>query len=161
MNEMFDPLRVKPILEQTLASVLAEMAFLDCVPATLVSPQQVADLSHCVAIDVLKPGSFRIEIRVGDVFRKKIISMLFDPEADAEPGLGSDASEEDLLLEILNVLAGNFISQYFGADASAKLELPRYLYFTDPAEGEIVAETIMDSEGELIKVALRSVRYRY
>jgi hypothetical protein len=159
MNEMFDSLRVKSILEDTLTTVLAEMAFLDCVPA---SPDKVggpAACDHCVAIDALKPGSFRIEMRVGEAFRKKIITMLFDP--GSEGPAGSDTSEADMLLEILNVLTGNFISAYFGQESSPKLELPRYLFFTDPAEGEIVTQILMDAEGDLIQVVLRSVRYRY
>jgi hypothetical protein len=153
---MFDRALVKDLLETTLASVLADMAFLDCVPAA--GPEgAAASLEHCAAIDALKPGSFRIELRVGEAFRKKIVAMLFD-EAAGGQGI---ASETDLLLEILNVLAGNFITGYFGDSAMPKLELPRYLYVTDPAEGEVVAETWMDAEGDPLRITLRSVRYRY
>lgn len=157
MDEMFEPQRVKRLLEETLMAVLADMAFLDCAPASAPSATEVNAFSHCVSIDILKPGSFRIELRVSDVFRKKIISMLFDSGMDGSTA----ANEADLLLEILNVFTGNFITGYFGPETAPKLELPRYLYFTDPAEGNIVAETWMNAEGDLIQVTLRSVRYRY
>jgi hypothetical protein len=159
MNEMFDPLRVKAVLEETLTTVLADMAFLDCQPVSTPDQAVLTGLSHCVAIDALKPGSFRIEIRVGEAFRKKIVSMLFDAST-AEPG-SPEASEADLLLEILNVATGNFMTTYFGPECAPKLELPRYLYFSDPAEGNVVAQTFMDAEGDFIQVTLRSIRYRY
>jgi hypothetical protein len=159
MNEMFEPDRVKMILEQTLSSVLADMAFLDCqVPVNQV-PGDRSGLTHCVAIDALKPGSFRIELRVSEAFRKKVIGMIVEP--DAGPSTDMDSSEADFLLEILNVLAGNFLTAYFGQEFEPKLELPRYLFFSDPTDGKAVAETWMDAEGELIEITLRSIRYRY
>lgn len=159
MNEMFDKVRVKSTLEETVTSVLAEMTFLDCLPVVQINAEELAELSHCVAVDALKPGSFRLEIRVSKNFQKKIMAMLFDTKP--QESNSQDSSEADLLLEILNVMTGNFITQYFGASAAPKLELPRYLYFNDPAEGDIVATTIFDAEGDLIQVTLRSVRYRY
>ena len=159
MKEMFDADRVRNVLGDTINSVLAEMAFLDCHEAAPGLPVAKPDTEHCVAIDVLKPGSFRIELRVGEQFRKKIISLLFDPAAADSPS--QDKAEADLLLEILNVVAGNFISGYFGAQTAAKLELPRYLYYSDPAEGEIVAEIALDAESDPILATLRSIRYRY
>ena len=159
MNDMFDAERVKPILEETVASVLAEMAFIDCLPAQAPSPEALAQLSHCVAIDALKPGSFRLELRVAEQFRRKIINLLFDTES--ETLANQDSTEADLLLEILNVMTGNFITQYFGSEAAPKLELPRYLYFTDTSEGDVVTNAVLDAEGDLIQVTLRSIRYRY
>ncbi len=152
MNDAIDPARARTDLMEAVASTFADMAFIDVEAA---APGVAAgDIPSPVraAIDVLRPVSCRIEIECPSSLKERIEATLFQ---------GDGASEEDSLLEILNVAAGLFLSAYFGPGADIKLELPRYLYFSEGPEDAVLAEASADAEGELLRVVLRSIRYRY
>jgi hypothetical protein len=132
----------------------------------------VAQPEARAAIDALEPVSCSIELRMGDSLRRRISDILFSGQA-AGGSANGDASD-DALLELLNVIAGSFLTDYFGPGGEIKLDLPRYLYFGDDAastgrevpEGQssgsrVVAELDLDAEGEPLKAVLSSVRYRY
>ncbi|HRW23835.1 MAG TPA: chemotaxis protein CheX [Spirochaetia bacterium] len=106
-------------------------------------------------MDILKPLSCRLELRMPRSLYAGIVELLGSGDADAadEP--------EDAVLEMVNVLAGSFISERFGPGADMKLELPCYLYGADQASGVPIAGVGCDAEGEPFSVLLTSVRYRY
>ncbi len=155
MSETIDPVRAARLLMETLSSTLADIAFIDIEPARGegVGREIVAPVR--AAIDVLKPVSCRIEIECPVSLKERIEATIF------QGGQGAGAGEEDSLLEILNVAAGVFLTAYYGPGTDIKLELPQYLYFSDGAEGEILAKVSGDAEGEPLRAVLRSIRYRY
>ncbi len=74
---------------------------------------------------------------------------------------GSDWNElhdpeiDDCLLEILNVLAGNFLNEYCGNDAKHDMSLPGLLF--DEKEmslSEAPSENYFDAEGTIFKIAI-------
>lgn len=151
MMPTLDPARAASLLMETISSTFADMAFVDIEPERSPEPKGIADPVRA-AIDVLRPISCRLELECPGSLKKRIEETLF---------MGAGGGEEDALLEILNVTAGQFLSAYFGAGTDIKLELPHYLYFSDGSEGEVLAEAAGDAEGEAIRAALRTVRYRY
>ena len=166
MTEPFDPSRAAPMLEAAVSRVFADMAFIDAEKAQ--RPVQVAQPEARAAIDALEPVSCSIELRMGDSLRRRISDILFSGQA------ASGAASDDALLELLNVIAGSFLTDYFGPGGEIKLDLPRYLYFGDDAASSgreaqeaqssgsrVVAELDLDAEGEPLKAVLSSVRYRY
>lgn len=156
MSEAIDPAKAEATLMQALCSTFADMAFVDVEPA---APGTAGDIQDAVrvAIDVLRPVSSRIEIDCPVSLKARIEAILFQAPG---PGQHGDESPEDSLLEILNVVAGAFLTCYFGNGADIKLELPRYLFLSEE-EGAILAEVSADAEGEPLRAMLRSVRYRY
>lgn len=152
MNETIDPGRAAITLMDTLSSVFADIAFIDVEAARGEAPSVQAPLR--VAIDILRPVSCRLELECPATLKTRIDETLFQGEKPR-------GSEEDSLLEILNIAAGVFLSAYFGAGADIKLELPHYLYISDGSEGEVLAEASGDAEGEALHAVLRSIRYRY
>jgi hypothetical protein len=156
MSEAVDPAKAATTLMQALSSTFADMVFVDVEPA---GPSSAGDIQDAVrvAIDVLRPISSRIEIECPASLKARIEATLFQASG---PGQHGDESPEDSLLEILNVVAGSFLTCYFGAGADIKLELPRYLFLAEE-EGAILAEVSADAEGEPMRAMLRSVRYRY
>jgi len=157
MNEALDAVRAATALMETISSTFADIAFIDVEPARAVAGDAKAIVQPIrVAIDVLRPVSCRIEIECSTSLKQRIEATLFQGEGDGKKG-----SEEDSLLEILNVVAGVFLTAYFGSGADIKLELPQYLFFTDGPEGEVLAEASGDAEGEPIRAVLRSIRYHY
>jgi hypothetical protein len=154
MSETIDPARAAAILMETISSTFADMAFIDVEPAKEGSALAEIEAPVRAAIDVLRPVSCRLEIRCPASLRARIEATLFQ-------GQGEGRSEEDSLLEILNVAAGVFLTSYFGPGADIKLELPQYLFSSDGSEGEVLASADGDAEGEPLRAALTSIRYRY
>jgi hypothetical protein len=163
MNDAIDPARASALLLDALASTFADMAFIDVESAQaaagvgIQAPARAPTAESVrVAIDVLKPLSWRLEIECPVSLKERIEATLFQGESS-----GAREGREDSLLEILNVAAGVFLTSYFGPGADIKLELPQYLFVSDGSEGEVLAEAAADAEGESLRVVLRSIRYRY
>jgi hypothetical protein len=160
MMDSFDPKRAAEILRDTVTEVMADMAFLDAEPRGFVVGSCPAEgpeptLGSRVAIDVLRPISCRIELRSQPEFLSKVMEILFvEPE---QKGM----EREDAVLEMLNVVAGSFLTTYFGHGVEIKLELPRYVFYSDGAEGEEIACLDFDVEGFPLRIVLSSIRYRY
>jgi hypothetical protein len=154
MNQGLEASRAETLLREAMTSTLADMAFLDALPAPLSPPAADAKAEYRAAIDALKPTSCRIELRATSSFCARVASILF---ADDEGG----AAQDDALLEILNIATGKFLTDYFGPGNEVKLELPRFIYFDEGEEGSPIAAFGLDVEGESLTVSLSAVRYRY
>lgn len=166
--------RVQVALSAAVGAVFADMAFLDasCVPATSGAPADEAgaggegaaacELDVRAAIDILKPLSCSLELRMPRSLSDAIKDTL---GAGDEAGSSDGPPTDDAVLEMVNVLAGAFLSEYFGSGAPIKLELPQYLYegLEDeaPARGEPLAMLRCDAEGRPFEAYIHSVRYRY
>jgi hypothetical protein len=154
MNQNLDAERAALLLAKAVSSVFAEVAFIDVEPLPVA--QSIRE-DHCAAIDVLLPLSCRIELRIRQALLDRIAESLFPDMEEQE----KKRTAADSLLEMLNILAGIFLSSYFGQGTEIQLELPRYLYFGEQTAGQPVAAISMDAEGEPVSVLLTSVRYRY
>jgi hypothetical protein len=155
MTESFDAPRAGWELEKTVIGVLADMTFIDATPRPADASMDDSAWESRASIDVLRPMSCRIELRSPKAFLAEIIDILFAGAEDE----GTD--RDDSVLELLNVVAGSFLTSYFGPGTEIKLELPRYVFFSDGAEGEEIARLDFDAEGFPIRVSLSSIRYKY
>ncbi|HSV56022.1 MAG TPA: hypothetical protein VLH39_02810 [Magnetospirillaceae bacterium] len=159
MTDSFDTAQAAAALGESVRNVLADMAFLDAWPRT---PSGASDSPESrAAIDVLKPASFRLELRMPPDFAAKVAAIILCDEP-----AGADASDgtfrgDDTVLEILNVIAGSFVTRYFGPGAVPRLELPHFKYYADGSEGEEICSLDFDVEGLPLRVVLSSIRYRY
>lgn len=158
MNGQLDPVKAVTLLSSAVSEAFAEMAFLDAAPDSpdAAEPSPEGE-TQCAAIDVMAPLSSRIEMRVPPAIRDRVIYALFSdcPERDRKK------NAEDSILEMLNVIAGNFLSAYFGAQTELRLALPRYLYLDEKLPGTALANLRMNAEGTPFELTLYSVRYRY
>lgn len=161
MEDTIDRSRASALLMEAMASTFADMAFIDVEPVppggSRGEPSPAGEVAPGTgaaraAIDVLRPLSCRIEIECPASLKERIEATLSQ---------GEGGSEEDSLLEILNVAAGVFLTAYFGPGADIKLELPQYLFLSEGAEGTVLAEGSADAEGHALRAVLRSIRYRY
>ncbi len=150
MNETLDPSQASAALLAAVQSAFADMAFIDAEPMKTLPKEPPADRA---AIDMLKPLSLRLEIATDSRLRKRISDILFGDEGER--------NSDDAFLELVNVVAGVFLSKYYGAKSEVRLELPRYLYGANEEEGSLICEVGLDAEGETVIAALRSMRYRY
>ncbi len=151
MVEGIDVEKAQGALEAAVVSTLAEMTFVDISRAAGEVPAQADEV--CAVIDVLKPLSVQIQVFFPAALRERIIQTLFSGDWEESP------DKDDSVLELLNVIAGSFLSNYFGQGVHYKLQLPQFLYTED--EGFPLFTLNLDAEGVPFRVALRSVRYTY
>lgn len=148
--ENMDLERAGLALANAVQTAMADMVFID---TTKTEERPRLQLEDRAAIDILKPLSLRLEVSASPKLRGRIADILYGEE--------SEWNKDDAFLELLNVSAGIFLSEYYGPGMEVRLELPRYLYVKDEEEGEAVAEAGFDAEGEPMLATLRSIRYRY
>jgi len=158
MRENIESGKATVLLAESVSSVFADMAFIDVQEVFDESsfPDESAE-ERCVTIDVLSPLSCRIELRINQALRDKIVENLFGGNLDSI----QKKNGEDSLLEMLNIITGSFLSAYFGAGTEIQLELPQYQYFNEQSQGQNVAKVLMLAENEPLSITLNSVRYRY
>jgi hypothetical protein len=162
MTDNFNAENAERILAECVISVFGEMAFIDVVRSendkgsASMSVKRSKD-ERRAAIDVLAPLTCRIELKINTPLRDRITETLFGEIGESE----IKKTAEDPLLEMLNIIAGTFLSSYFGSGTDIQLELPRYLYSGEQSSGQEIAALRMDAEGEPVDVILSSVRYRY
>lgn len=157
MNDTLDPERAREALAKCVTAVFADLAFLDAQPAGEDRQVEARD-TRIASIAVLMPLSCRIKLKIPGSLRDRIAETLFSGMEGKAADLRKNA--EDSILEILNIVAGAFLSAYFGQGTEIRLELPEFLY-SDDDDGQTVTRIAMDAEGETIEVSLSSVRYRY
>lgn len=152
MKESIDASKAATALCAATTSLFADMVFIDavCVPESI-HDRPLVPYDVCVAIDILKPLSCTLEFRMPRSLSDQIVETL-----------GSDdPSADDAVLEMVNIMAGVFISEYFGSGATIKLELPMYVYEPPADEDTPIAVALGDAEGTRFETLIRSVRYRY
>ena len=155
MMEGFDSARAGAALMKAVIDGMADMAFLDAVPRPLEPVPASGPLGFHAAIDVLRPVSCRIELQSREELLERITDILFEASAPEGP------EREDAVLELLNVIAGSFLTAYFGPGTDIKLELPRCMFSSGGDEGDSIARIDFDAEGSPLRVSLSSIRYRY
>lgn len=159
MSEAYDPARAGSALAEAVTCAFGDMTFLDAEP---LPSGRAADLPDSLPeetraiIDLLRPASARLELRIPSELRARMLEILY---SGGEEGGGEE--RDDSILELLNVIAGQFVTRYFGRGGDVKLELPRYLYFHEDFEGDAVLDLAFDAEGSPFRVILSSIRYRY
>jgi hypothetical protein len=153
--ESLDTEKAKSALSSAVIATFAEMAFMDVVPriSSAAGTELHAGERTCAVIDVLKPLSVQIQCFFPSALRDRIVDTLFAGD------WSETQDKDDSVLELLNVIAGNFLSEYFGQGVAYKLQLPQFLYSED--EGQPLISIDMDAEGVPFRVAIRSVRYTY
>lgn len=152
MNADIDAARAAALLTKAIVDVCADTAFIDVMPAR--TPIEEGAGFDGAAIDVLRPLSFALELYFTPQFGAKVAGALY-----AEGS--TDAHARDSILEMLNIAAGTFLSDYCGAGADIKLELPRFLPGGPERSGDEACSLDFDAEGMPLRAVLRPIRYRY
>ena len=83
MSETIESGKASVLLADSVSSVFADMAFIDVQEVFEESafPEDSSD-ERCVTIDVLAPLSCRIELRINQALRDKIVENLFGSDPD-------------------------------------------------------------------------------
>ncbi|GAB1483921.1 hypothetical protein MASR2M78_27380 [Treponema sp.] len=160
-----DSATAKRALFEAASAVFGEMAFMDANPIETEHKMEMDTIR--VAIDMLKPLSYRLELEYSSSLAVKIADTLYGEaevaldEDENMPSALADRSRDDSSLEMLNVMAGTFLSSCFGAGTPFKLELPFFQFGEADVSGPVIARVDLDVEGLPASLILRSIRYRY
>ena len=137
---------VAPAVERTFS----DMAFIDVTELTEHSAK--IDSSHIIHIYFHEPMEGEIALVLPSECKRMIVENIY----------GCDwrdlhATEiDDCLLEILNVLAGNFLDEYWGRDVKHDISLPELRFDENEIDaGSGFTDFYFDAEGVPFKVSIR------
>jgi len=154
MKNKADPkLKSEPKLRNAIASsvvkTLSDMAFIDAVE--MPDPGEQIVFSHIIHIDIFEPEEGEVALFLPSECKKLIVENIY-----GEDWSTLHATEiDDCLLEILNVLTGNFLNEYCGKEARHNISLPELL-FDDAkiSESNGFADFYFDAEGIPFRVSI-------
>lgn len=140
---------VRKALEHTVVNAFSDMAFVDVIPCT---PGEV-NTSHLLKIAFRGSEDGELVLYLSHESKQKIVENIY-----GEDWNNLDPSEiDDCLLELMNVIAGNFVQALYGTGNAHDISLPE-LVFDESMLGDAVSDDYyFDAEGELIKVSRRGV----
>lgn len=148
--------RVAKALKTAVANTLENMAFMEAVSTAATCDP--ADKETWAALDVLKPFGGRITLVMPDGLVDQILDGVFGPP---DPFGGEDETErtfdaqqrEDTVAEILNTLAGQFLSLLVPEDSTFSIAVPERGQ-GDPFGGEVCAIYGFESGGHVFRIAV-------
>jgi hypothetical protein len=160
MIEKIDSEKVRKAMVEAVIDTFENTAFIDAVPLDAI---ETKDFENILSIDILKPISSTIMLFISNPLKQKIIENIF---SSIEVPL-TENQKSDGILEILIILAGNFLMAYFNKPVEYKMELPQLVMNYNEKENgnrhnsknRLVLN--FDAEGLPFRIAFKSVRYWY
>lgn len=131
-----------PVLDEAVQMSFGEMAFIDAVP--LKDLEEEVDTHQILFLDFQEPARGWIALFLPLALKKQISENIYAKD------WGELNSEEidDCLLELLNVLGGNFLSLYAGGDTRHNLSFPQVLFDEgEVPEDDSILSSSFDGEG--------------
>lgn len=140
--------KIQAFIEAT-RKTLSEMAFLDALPCDAADTEPVC--SQVFYLSFLEPEQGFAALYLPLECKKTIVENIYGEDWQQ---LHSDQID-DCLLEILNVLVGNYLSDVYGENVKRDMGLPQLL-FDDAgiADRGIQADIFLDAEGVTFKAVL-------
>lgn len=144
-----DAQRIKSAMDEAVLTTFTEMAFLDIVPLA-----ESADIDHqqVMTIQLFEPIRGSIQLYMSKEGKQTVVENI---HADGWEHLTMEEID-DCLLEILNVLAGNFLSEYRPSGPKPKMSFPEIVF--DPSEieqGALSRDFYYDGEGIPVRISFR------
>ena len=143
-------LHIIEALDRSVVESLAEMAFVDVIPA---DPADIT-VSHVIRIRYNGPDQGELVLHLPHACKRRIAENTYGMDWIQL----HDSDIDDCLLELLNVIAGNFIQHHFGAETHNDLSLPELLFDDARLGDHQYIDRFFDAEGDLFKVSCRGTR---
>ena len=120
----FDEAKIRKSFIDSVIDTLAEMAFVDVIQENDYDGE--ISYSSIMGLNFREPGEGRILFYLTKECKKQLVENIFGEDWV----LLSDMEIDDCLLEILNVLAGEFLKNLYGKDHKVNMSFPK-LFFDD------------------------------
>ena len=139
--------KIKELIIKTIESVFSDMVFIDTLHID--SKPEIFNYTQILYIDILSPQSGYIIAYLPLELRKTIVETIHSTDWE-----DMHASEiDDCLLEILNVIAGNFMTELLGGDVKYNISFPAVNYDEEDIENlEKSQEVFFDAEGSVFRI---------
>ena len=135
-------------LHAAVVKTFAEMAFVDVAAA---DEHAVVRSSHMLTILLFKPARGELALLLPVGCKRLLVENIYGASWDEL----ADAARDDCLLELLNVLAGNFLNELFGTSVEHSLSLPEMAYDDARArDTNRFVQLTFDAEEQPFRVAL-------
>ena len=138
---------IREAIIKSIESVFSEMIFID----TLHLDEKPEDFTYTqiLYIDIISPVSGYIIAYLPLELRKTIVETIHSTEWDEMHATKID----DCLLEILNVIAGNFMTDLLGRNVKYNISLPAVNYDEEDIENlQNSQEIYFNAEGPLFRI---------
>lgn len=112
--------KIQTSLDSAVIQSFGDMAFIDVVP---VDPREV-DHGQIMILEITRPARGEIYLIMSKEGKQQAVENIHGDSWDQL----SPAQIDDCLLELLNVLGGNFLSDYYGENVSYSLSFPQVIF---------------------------------
>ncbi len=141
--------RLRSAMTSSVVKTLSDMAFVDAVETP--DPGEQIVFSHIFHIDIFEPEEGEIALFLPSECKKLIVENIYGKDWSTLHATEID----DCLLEILNVLTGNFLNEYCGKEAKHNISLPELLFDDAKISGSNgFADFYFDAEGIPFRVSI-------
>ena len=138
-------------LARAAAQTFSEMAFVDVTEALKVP--EALEYSQIIHISLFEPMEGEIALFLPADCKRMIVENIYGSDwADLQA-----AEIDDCLLELLNVLAGNFLIEYCGTEVKHDISLPELL-FNESELKNSYQDFYFDAEGVNLKISIKMKR---
>jgi len=110
-------------MQDAVIKTFSDMAFIDVVSENSTLDIQIDNI---LKIDITEPVEWEIYFCLSNELKKTLIENIFSVDFSEV----KESQIDDCLLEVLNVLAGNFTGNYFGKDTFYKIDFPEVIFET-------------------------------
>ena len=141
---------IKEALVESVRNTFADMLFLDVMESGALD---LKNFSHIIRIRILDPENLELVLWLPLELKIEIAETIYGIPWDEI----SDTEIDDSLLELLNVLAGNFLSVYAGPDKKYNISLPEILFDEDELERNDRDEIFFNVEGKPLKISFNRI----
>jgi hypothetical protein len=140
---------VAQVMIASVVKTFSDMAFIDVVEAA--DFLEKLHFSHIIHISLFEPQKGEITLFLPSECKKLIVENIYGEKWDTLHATEID----DCLLEILNVLAGNFLNGYCDKDVKHNISLPELLFDEASINSRAdFTDFYFDAEGIPFKVSI-------
>ena len=145
-----DSEKLRNSITEAVITTFMDMAFIDAMPRDSCESESV-EFSHIIHIDFKAPTEGSLILYLPTACKRMIVENIHGND-----WLELSADEiDDCLLEVLNVLAGNFLRNYCGEELTHNMSFPEILFDeSDIPDKSAYEEFCFDGEGVLFKTAI-------
>ncbi len=138
---------IKEAMIKTIESVFSDMIFIDALH--IEDKPESFNYTQILYIDIVSPQTGYVIAYLPLELRKTIVETIHSTEWDE-----LHASEiDDCLLEILNVIAGNFMAELLGRDVKYNISFPAVNYDEEDIENLDKSQAIFfNAEGPVFRI---------
>ncbi len=139
--------KIKDAMIKTIESVFSDMIFIDTL--YIKEAPERFEYTQILFIDVISPQAGYIVAYLPLELRKTIVETIHSSDWN-----DMHASEiDDCLLEILNVVAGNFMTEFLGRDNKYNISFPAVNYDEEDIENlDKSQELYFNAEGPVFRI---------